>query len=90
MGSGVFHLVMLSLILWWLEQLLQDSDLLVGEISAVWFHRCPEPVRMEWMNCEGELQGTPQDPTRAPHPPRTTLPLGWSSLCTKCCQEGDG
>lgn len=37
-GYAVCHLVVLSLILWWLEQLLQDPDLLVGEISAVRLH----------------------------------------------------
>lgn len=46
-SSGAFHLVMLSLVLWWLEQLLQDSDLLIGEIGTVRLHRCPEPVRMD-------------------------------------------
>lgn len=43
-GSGVFHLVMLSLILRRLEQLLQDPDLLIGEIGTVRLHRCPEPA----------------------------------------------
>lgn len=37
-GLRAFHLVMLSLILRRLEQLLQDSDLLVGEIGTVWLH----------------------------------------------------
>lgn len=46
-GLGVFHLVMLSLVLRRLEQLLQDSDLLVGEIGTVRLHRCPEPTRMD-------------------------------------------
>lgn len=46
-GLGAFHLVVLSLILWRLEQLLQDSDLLVGEIGTVRLHRCPEPARTD-------------------------------------------
>lgn len=37
-GLGFVHLVMLSLIVWWLQQLFQDSDLLVSKISTVWLH----------------------------------------------------
>lgn len=37
-GCGACHLVVLSLILRRLEQLLQDPDLLVGEIGTVRLH----------------------------------------------------
>lgn len=57
-GPGAPHLVMLGLVLGRLEQLLQDSDFLVGEVGAVRLHRRPEPARMERTGGEGTCGDT--------------------------------